>query len=337
MIAHSKPTITEDDNIAVLNCLKSNLIANGNLVEKFREKLSDYLSIPFTKITDSGTSALILALKIISDSEKKEVLLPSYVCKSVLQAILLNNLVPVFYDHNSKWKADYESIEEKINKNTLALIVVHTMGIANAELNRFVNRDFFLIEDCCQSFGLKISDKYAGSFGDMSIFSFNATKCITTGDGGGLVVNNELLKSKAEKVIASLDNSFVMADINASLGISQLNQYNTFLKRRLEIATYYINNISQFLTEDYRLIFDDSIHYRFLIKIPKERKFEEVKEDFYNLNISIRKGVDMLLCENDNIINAKELLNQTISIPIYPSLLDREVDKIVQACNKILN
>ncbi len=334
-IAHSKPTIEKADFDQVNACLRRKLLAKGTIVGDFESELKAYFDIEYCNTADTGTSSLLLSLIAIKNDLKYEVLLPTYVCNSVLHAIKLAGLVPVYYDHNTTWQANVQDINSKITKLTLAIIIVHTMGISFTEFDKIHADGVVIIEDACQAFGSQLKDQKIGTFGDIGIFSFNATKCLTTGEGGAIISSNSKIIDSIRKVRGEYSNTMILSDMNAALGISQLNRYDGFLSRRLDIAKYYISNIQSKSKNRYESIFDLSIHYRFLLYLTNGVNFESIKGDFQVMNISVRKGVDNLLDRSVNY-NADLLLSHTISLPIYPSLTESEYKYIAKTTNTIL-
>ena len=129
-------------------------------------------------------------------------------------------------------------------------------------------------------------------------------------------------------------------DIQAVLGINQLKRYDEGLKKRDEIAKKYLKEINPDLTSKFVSVYEHAISYRFLLN-KDFNDFEKIKTKFAHKGISVRKGVDTLLhrklkIKDNNFLNCVKLFNSTISIPIYPSLKNDELDNVVKNINKIL-
>ena len=221
-----------------------------------------------------------------------------------------------------------------MSDDTLAIIVVHTMGVAFQDVLLLKDLRVFIIEDCCQSFGLNIGNQAAGTIGDIGILSFNATKCLTTGEGGAIICNNNSIIEKIEEIICG-QNSMVMSDFSACLGLSQLQKYSEFLLKRSNIADFYLSSIKSKSTTNYSNL-KTTIHYRFLLYFDGGVDYPKIKEEFSKFGISVRKGVDALLNESNDLSGANKLFNNTLSIPIYPSLSNEEMNKVSEVSNKIL-
>ena len=336
LIPHSRPTITTSNIEDVVLNLQSNQISKGNKVKSFEFEIGRYVGTDYVKCCDSGTSALIIALLSLKQlSPQQNVLLPTYVCESVLFAIKFVGLKPIFYDHKQDWTPDVTSIRNGLSDDTLAIIVVQTMGVAFEDILLLKDLQVFILEDCCQSFGLKINNQIAGSIGDIGIFSFNATKCLTTGEGGAIVCSKNIIIEKIEDIIYQFNNSMIMSDISASLGLSQLEKYSDFLSKRAQIADFYLSNFKSKTTTRYSNL-KNTINYRFLLYFDDGVDYIKIKEEFSKYGISVRKGVDALLNDSDEFKGAKKLFTKTLSIPIYPSLSAEEMNKITDVSNKIL-
>ncbi|MGC9310396.1 MAG: DegT/DnrJ/EryC1/StrS family aminotransferase, partial [Candidatus Aenigmatarchaeota archaeon] len=183
-VPHSRPTINEEDILCVASNLRSGKIATGGEVGVFEKEMSDYIGALGGVAVNSGTSALFLALKALEVKNGDEVILPSYVCASVLSAVNSTGAKPVLADiENEGYNICPKSAAEKITARTKSIIVPHMFG-APAGLEELLELKVPVIEDCAQSAGASYNGKKLGSFGAMSIFSFYATKVLTTGHGG---------------------------------------------------------------------------------------------------------------------------------------------------------
>lgn len=337
MIQHSKPSISAADLSAVESVLKAGLIAQGDQTRKFEKKVCDYLGCTNAIATSSGKAALILALHALEIRAGDEVVLPTYVCESVVEAILIMKAIPIFCDTGPLWNMTPETVAPHITDKTKAIIVVHIYGIA-VDTEKFLDFDVPIIEDCCQAFGAKYKNKMVGSIGTLAFFSFHATKCLTTGEGGMLVSNNDKLLEKLKVKIQNYSVTMQMSDLQAALGISQLNQYQQMLEKRREIANYYFQHLPKELVENMRLVVNDTIFFRFVLNVTAD--FDLLRERFYKLGIHVRRGVDKLLHQiypSEAVYpNAEKLFQTSLSIPIYPSLTSEEYAAITQAVLEIL-
>lgn len=334
MIPHSRPYITEDDITAVREVLESGNIAKGGKVLEFENDLSKYLGVKSAFTAGSGTAVLVLGLKALGVRENDEVILPTYVCRNVMDAV--NNLgaSPVLCDIGDQWNMDVHTIKPKITPKTKAIIVVHIFGIP-AESSKIKELGIPVIEDACQAFGAEVDGKILGSKSELSFFSFHATKCLTTGVGGALTSNNPEITSRIEELLVKNFIASPMTDLQAALGISQLKKYKKMLEQRKRIADRYFKELP---VQDASLpsaVKNKSIFFRFPVRI-KNLDFQSAKKFFFERGIHVRNGVDALLHRNLGLSDtgfpmASKLFNETLSIPIYPALSDDEQTKIINA------
>jgi perosamine synthetase len=338
MISHSKPTLTNQDNDAVSTILKSGNIANGIAVQNFEQMFKQYTAVQHARFVNSGSKAILLALQIMQIGKGDEVILPTYLCHSVFEAVIQSGASPVLCDVSDNWNVDIIDIEKVFSSKTKCIIIVHTMGIA-VDIDKFKCFGVPIIEDCCQALGAKNSKgEHVGILGDFSIFSFHAIKCITTGEGGMLCINNKNYSFKIDQFQNNKSISSSMTDIHATLGISQLEQYNFFLNSRKKIAQNYFSGIEQKeLIAQFKSVYNRTNFFRFLIT--SDCDFFDIKEHFLNKKIAIRKGVDELLHKTfpdffkGDFENAEAIFKRTISIPIYPFLSLPEQTLIIDTIN----
>ena len=342
IIPHSRPCITELDRSAVRSVLSSGMIAQGNEVLKFERAICHYLGTSYAVAQSSGTAALILALKTLGINFKDEVIIPTYVCRSVLEAVLSVGAIPILCDVDDTGVITIETINPKITNKTKAIIGVHIFGHP-CNIQALKQTRIPVIEDSCQAFGSNIVGIMSGTIGDIGVFSFHATKCLTTGEGGMLVTRNINLGERARELvegcnIPSQRNFAPISDMQGALGISQLNQYTHFLNRRIELKSQFIEEATKL---GIRIGAPSQSNMLFRFTIRTNQNFEEVQKKFGEHGVSVRRGVDELLHRtigiNDfDFPNAVKLYDETVSVPFYPSL---NVDESKAVCNafKVIN
>lgn len=335
-ISHSKPTITSKDQDAILQVLQSNMIDRGENVVKFESSVADYLGLKGGIATSSGTSALYLSLKALNVKKGDDVILPTYVCYTVLSAVQRTGATPVLCDVGDKWVMNYDSVRPHITSNTRVIIAPHVGGIA-IHVKPLTELGLPVIEDIAQAFGAKIDNQNVGTFGKIVICSFKATKCLTTGEGGMILSNDEdiLRDVKTTQIFSS------MSDIQAILGISQLKQYESFLQRRQEIADFYFREFSKLSNVYVPLALRDrSMFFRF--PVVTSLPFGMLKVEFEKKGIAVRQFIDFLIHRilkqpSRNFPKSEEHFEKTLSIPIYPSLNNDQVKYISDKGVEILS
>jgi len=164
-IPHSRPSINEEDINKVVSNLRSGKISSGEEVKLFEQEISKYIGVLGGIGVNSGTNALHLALNALDIKPGDEIILPSYVCASVLSAINYTGAKPVFADiEPNGYDIDPESAANKISKNTKAILVPHMFGTP-ANLDKFLELNVPIIEDCAQAIGAEYKGEKVGSFG----------------------------------------------------------------------------------------------------------------------------------------------------------------------------
>lgn len=331
-IRHSKTSISAKDKQAVMQVMKSGLVTSGNKSIEFEKRLCQYLNEEYLTLYSSGSSALYHIIKALNFKNNQEVLVPNYICTSVLKSIEVAGAKLVLYDNGADhWASVEENIKNKITRYTQAIIVNHTFGIFNSAIERISKMGITIIEDACHCLTKSSTQIPINKFSLASFYSFNATKLLATGEGGAVVTRqtsfyNKLLETKIDRPIN---------DLSASFGISQLLQYNTFLKRRQEIACAYNEHFKEF---DVTLNKRPSIYFRYPILLHTQKQEHFLK----NKKVSFRKGVDNLLCfqmgiPENKFSNSLRDYRATISVPIYPSLSKKEIKTILEETKKELD
>jgi UDP-4-amino-4-deoxy-L-arabinose-oxoglutarate aminotransferase len=335
MIQHSKPWITDADRAAVDHQLAVGMIANLEKSKEFERALASRVGSSGSISTSSGTAALILCLKALGVGRGKddEVILPTYVCNTVMQAVVAAGAKPVLCDSGEFWNATERTIAKCFSPRTKAIIAVNIYGIS-AQLACLRKYPYLVIEDHCQSFGLQ-----GPLFGAAAIYSFYATKCLTSGVGGAAVFPDREILSRASEFRGDYTVPGVLSDLQAVLALSQLSRYDQMLRRRRQIATTYLNELPKQLTFNVSEVAPHSIFYRFPLWMPGD--FASIKRRFAEHGIEVAQGVSELLHRligqsDDDFPNAVAAFNSTVSIPIYPAMTDDDVGKVVDAVRAIV-
>jgi len=221
--------------------------------------------------------------------------------------------------------------------NADVAIVPHMFGLPN-NINNIKNID--IIEDCAQSLGAKISGKKVGTMGKVGIFSFYATKLITSGGQGGMFVSKD--KSLVDKVRDYRDFdcrkdkknrfNFQMTDVQASIGRIQLNKLSNFLDRRKNVYSMY-KDAGLNLLESKR---DSSVYYRAVIRVKNPSKVKEVLLKYGIRSIIPIEDWELLGDDVSKYKNAYNLTQTTLSLPIYPLLTNENIIHIINQLKKII-
>lgn len=179
-----------------------------NETEKFERECEKYFQRKYAHTVNSGTSALIMALHSFNVGPKDEVLIPGYFFSAVYSAVLLRGAIPVLVEIDESLNIDIRDVERKITSKTKCIITIHMDGSSCSigSLEEICDKyNVYLLEDFSQCVGGSIGNKRIGSFGDISIASFQLNKMISSGEGGILLTNN---KHFYKKMVARSDIGF---------------------------------------------------------------------------------------------------------------------------------
>ncbi|MFA6924576.1 MAG: aminotransferase class I/II-fold pyridoxal phosphate-dependent enzyme [Bacteroidales bacterium] len=233
----------------------------GKYIDLFENEFSKFCECKYGIAVSNGTVALHLALLALGIGKGDEVIVPDLTFAATINAILHCNATPVIVDiEKDSWCIDPLEIEKAITPKTKAIIPVHIYGQPcdmNSIMKIAKNHKLFVIEDCAEAHGARYNDKKVGSYGDIGCFSFFGNKVITTGEGGMCVTNSQEL---AEKIRILKDHgmsktkkywhdvigyNYRMTNLQASIGLAQLERVNFILEYRKKIENDYIRLLSE--------------------------------------------------------------------------------------------
>ena len=234
MIPHSKPWITKAEILCIQELLETGHVAAGTRVQRFRRVLADALGATEAWVCASGTQALVGALKALDLSNQDEIILPTYTCSSVYDSVILAGAKPVLCDVGYAWNMTPETVAPRITTRTRAIILVHNFGITET-VEPFRKFNVSIISDLCQNFDAGLTPGVSDG-GDLQVFSFHATKCLTTAHGGAVVARTPQFMKPLAQVMGSIERMAGLNDLQAALGITQLSHYGEFRARREALA-----------------------------------------------------------------------------------------------------
>ncbi len=369
MIRLSKSSISKSEKQGVLSVLDKEYLGMGEEVASFENKLTNFIGRPAVCVS-SGTSALHLALQAVGISNPDEVLVPSLTYVASFQAISATGATPVPCDINENdLTLNIDDCRKRVTKNTKAIMPVFYSG-GTGDLNELYNfaKDFNLrvIEDAAHAFGTKIGSKLVGSFGDISCFSFDGIKNITSGEGGAIVTDDQKVLSlvKDSRLLGVIKDSnkrnfnerswdfevkhqgwrYHMSNLMAAIGIEQLKRFKKMAKRRQEIAFLYKDKF-----EDCSFIRTLELNYKFIVPhifpiiIPKLNRRDALRKDL--LKDGIETGIhwkpnhylekfSCVKAHNNPLEVTERIFPKILTLPLHADLKDKEVDFV---CKKLID
>lgn len=263
-----KVFMADDAGDKVKETLASGMITQASKVREFEERLARYLDHPYVLTLNSATSGLTLALRLLNLPVGSEVLCTPLTCLATNFPVLANGLKIKWVDVDQKTcNMSLDDLERKITTETKAVLFVHWGG-SPIDMNRMkrICRDIPIIEDCAHAFGARYNrEEKVGVTGNIAVFSFQAIKTLTTGDGGMIVLPNKELYERAKKLrwfgldrekrslpgkdfrleedVPEYGYKFHMNDINATIGLANFEGALFNLKQAGNTATYYNNEL----------------------------------------------------------------------------------------------
>ena len=348
LIKHNKPYFAEEENLALKMTLESGYVAAGPLTiafgNAFKEKFSDRPDISIAHCVTNGTSALFMALYALEIKDGDEILVPTYTCSAVLNAVNLIGGKPILCDNGFQGaNPDIDSIKNTINSKTKAIIITHTFGFP-IDIDSFKIFGIPIIEDCCQALGAIYDGKYVGNRGDISVYSFYASKMISTGYGGMIITKNQNYANRIDDYLdfdGRVDYkprfNFKLSDLQAAVGICQLNRFDYFIEKRKSNAIRYVQALKDnaLVSRVQAIPGGISNNFRFILIFNSFEHLQLGKNHFEQHGISTILPIEPFellhryLNQSLSLFPHSEKHASTyLSIPIFPALLEDELNRI---------
>jgi perosamine synthetase len=346
----------------ITRCVKTGWISSqGDFIKKFEKKFNSIIKCKYSLACSNGTAALHLALLGMNIKADDEVLVPNYTFAATINSVIYCKAIPILVDINEDFGICIENIEKKITKKTKAIVIVHLFGQPdNIEKILKIAKKYNLkiIEDCAEAIGSYYKNKHVGKFGDASAFSFFGNKTITTGEGGMVV-----FKKKKNFILAKIlrdhgmskkkywhnfiGYNYRMTNMQAAIGLAQLENFSIIIKKKINNANYYIKNLSEnnnisFLKDDK---FKKNSYWFFIIQIKDYKKFNilkfinflkknkiETRRSFYPLHAM--RPYKSFCSKNDYMKNSIIKSKSCVLLPCWPHLKKNKIMKICETINK---
>ena len=373
----SLPSFTDEEWLALKEPLTSGWLTQGPKVAEFEQSFSEKHQVKHSLAVTSCTTGLHLALSALDIGPGDEVIVPAFTWIATSNVVLYCGATPIFCDvDTTTFNIKIDEISKKITSKTKAIIVVHLFGLcAEIEAIRAVVPSHIkIIEDSACAAGAEYKNIPAGGLGDVGVFSFHPRKSITTGEGGMITSNNTSLMQKIEILrnhgaeiseetrhqgpkpfllpdFKLLGFNYRMTDLQAAIGIVQLNKLDKFISDRKIGADYYTenfktlnwlkpqnisSNISKHAWQAYVCIIDPS-------KAPYSRNL--IMEKLQEKGIATRPGthaVHMLSFykekfkfKNNDFPGAYECDQYTIALPLHNKMTEEDFLYIVNTVKNL--
>jgi len=355
MINYAKHYIDFYDKAEILSVLDSNHITQGPMIERFEKALTDYTAYNYCKTLSSGTAALHAACYAIGIKSGDEVIIPTISFVATANCITYCGGNPVFADIDpDTLLIDIESIKKHITSKTKAIISMDYAGqLCDYKAIKEIcdKNNLYFISDSCHSFG-GINYLAENQIPDIVCYSFHPAKHITTGEGGACLTNNYIFDltikrfrnhGRDEKgIMQQLGFNYRMSDINAALGLSQLeDKHLKFTSKRYKIVDRYDLELkcSKLKNVDKRI----HVYHLYVIKVNKRKKFIEfmrnngiqcvvhfkpIYEHMYYFKTELNYSL--------TYPNTEKIKNNIVSIPLFYSLMEADQTHIINCINNFV-
>ncbi|MBD3164405.1 aminotransferase class V-fold PLP-dependent enzyme [Candidatus Woesearchaeota archaeon] len=359
MIPIAKPIIGEKEKELVAEVLNTGMLAQGPKVKEFEQRFAELCGIKHAVAVNSGTAALHSCVYAAGIRPGDEVITVPFTFVATVNPIIMQGAKPVFVDvREDTFNIDSDSVLDKITPKTKAIIAVDLYGqVYDYPAIKEIADDhkLMLIEDAAQAVNALLGDKKAGNFGDLASFSFYATKNMITGEGGIVATENdeyaELAKrfrhhGQSEKTryeYYNLGYNYRMMDLQAAIGLGQLDKIREYTERRIEIAEELNTGLKDI--EGIKIPFvkpnAKHVYHQYTIKVDG---FKLSRQDlagylkkngigcgiYYPKPLHLHPHFRKFGYKKGDFPVAERLSKQVISLPVHPSLSAPDVKEIIK-------
>lgn len=370
MIPVNEPLLNGNEKNYLNECIDTGWISSeGPFIKKFEQGMADYVGRHYAVSVTNGTAALEMAIVALGIGLGDEVIMPSFTIISCAQAVVKAGATPVLIDcEYDSFNICVEAIEAKITAQTKAIMVVHIYGLPvdiNPILALAKKYNLKIIEDAAEMHAQTYNNKKCGSFGDISIFSFYPNKHITTGEGGMVLMDDEVLHEKCKSlrnlgfspdgskrfIHEELGWNLRMTNIQAALGVAQLERIDEFVEKKRWIGQTY-----QTLLQDIEAInlpikqtpYADNIYWVFAITLKDNYKkdAQQVMKELGAKGIGTRPFFypmhqqpvfkKMGLFKDEEYPNATKLYERGFYIPSGLALTEQQIQDVSRILHEVI-
>ena len=371
MIPIAKPYITEEEAQAAYDTILSGWITQGPKVAEFEEKFAAYTGAKHAVAVSNCTTALHLSMIVAGITIGNEVICPSMSYIATANCIKYVGATPVFAEVGEDYNIDIEDVKKKITSKTKAILIVHQIGMP-ADIDAFSDlckeKNLILIEDAACAIGSSYNGKKIGSHSDLVCFSFHPRKVISTGDGGMITTTNQafadrmkLLRQHGMSVSDSVRHqsssiifedhlevgyNYRMTDIQAAVGLKQLEKLDWIVEERRKIAKKYIEGLKGI--DCIRLPFEEEGKYSnfqsFSIYLKRNCPIDrnDLMQLLLDRGISSRRGImtthreTAYKCNDYTLPISEDLADRSIIIPLYVPMSDEDIEFVIKNFRELL-
>jgi perosamine synthetase len=349
-----RPDLSGNERRYVLECIDSTWISSlGRFIEPFEQAIAQATGAKHAVAVCNGTVALHLALHCLGVSRGDEVIVPTFTYISSVNTIAQTGAAPVFADsRSSDWNIDVGEVERRITPRTKAIMAVHLYGVPcdMTALQALAARyGLHIVEDCAEALGASIDGRHVGTFSDVGTFSFFGNKTVTTGEGGMAITNDDVLATKLRLVKGQgqsltvrywhevLGFNYRMTNIEAAIGLAQMERLPDILARKATIAQRYRDKLWQLAVvfQEVRSVVRSS-NWLVSLLLPKGVNRDAVMAHMSALGIETRPVFRCahtmpMYDRGERFAVAENLAKRGMSLPSYPTLSEGDICRVTDA------
>jgi dTDP-4-amino-4,6-dideoxygalactose transaminase len=370
-----RAALTDADVDAVVDTLRSGWLTLGPRTAQFEAECAAFLEAPHAVATSSCTGALFLALRALGVGRGDEVVVPSLTFPATVNTILHVGAEPVLADVElDSFGLDPGEVRRLVTPRTRAIVCVDYAGhpCRLTELREIVrDNDLLLIEDAAHAFGAAVEGRPVGSWAHATAFSFYATKCITTGEGGLLTCNDGELAQRVRLLgfhgmqrdawkrysdrgswaydVECAGYKFNMNDVQAALGLSQLKRANALRQSRTRVAEAYTRALRPMQALQLPAVRPHTQHAWHLyviqlqveqLTVGRDRFARALREEGVVPSVHFipyhRQPAGRKLPLRRALAHTDTFADRCISLPLFPQMPERDVEDVIEAVAKLL-
>lgn len=367
MIPVNEPLLNGNEKRYLEECIDTGWISSeGPFVKKFEEKFSERAGRKFGIAVCNGTAALEAAVIAAGIGKNDEVIMPTFTIISCASAIIRSGGIPVLVDSDpDTWNMNVEQIEKKITGKTKAIMAVHIYGLPvdMEPLEALAEKyNLKIIEDAAELIGQTYNGKQCGSFGEVSTFSFYPNKHITTGEGGMILTDDEEIAERCRSLRnlcfkpgkrffhEELGFNFRMTNIQAALGLAQLEKLDEFIEKKRHIGKLYnegFKDLENLKLPIEKTEYSDNIYWVYGLVIKKKAGLnaEEAMKKLADQKIGTRPFFypmhlqpvfnKMNLFESESYPVSEEISENGFYIPSGLAITDEQINRTIE-CIRII-
>lgn len=372
MIPIAKPYLLKEDAQAAYDTILTGWITQGPKVQEFEEKFAVYTGAKYAVAVSNCTTALHLSMIVSGIGPGDEVICPSMSYIATANSIKYVGATPVFAEVNNDYNLDVTDVEKRITSKTKAILLVHQMGMpADIEAFKYLcsKYNLKLIEDAACAAGSEYKGHKIGFHSELVCFSFHPRKVISTGDGGMITTNredyyyrlkllrqhgmsvNDRVRHNSDKIIfedhLEIGYNYRMTDIQASVGIKQLEKLDWIVNERRKVAAIYNEAFKELhfirIPEEKEDYFSNYQSYCIYLKDSSPIERNSLMKKLLEIGIASRRGIMnshresayRKVYKNCNLPVSEALQDRSIILPLYVPMTAEQIGYISESFRQI--